>query len=144
VDRAAPSRPSDPSIRRCHQSAPPSSCPFLADAGSCPGNCPGMEETIGAPGSFAVCQPRRLRASDRDGGGVVNRPPSPFSMLLSRHTRRREFIGSLVGAALPFAAHAQQAIPVVGYLNAQSAGDRPFLLDAFRRGLTEGGYVEGR
>jgi ABC-type uncharacterized transport system substrate-binding protein len=58
--------------------------------------------------------------------------------------RRREFIGSLVGAALPFAAHAQQAIPVVGYLNAQSAGDRPFLLDAFRRGLAEGGYVEGR
>ena len=100
LDQAAPSHPNDPSIRRCHQSAPPSSCPFLADAGSCPCNCPGMEETTGAPGSFAVCQPRRLRASGRDGGGVMNRPPSPFSMLLSRHTRRREFIALAAAAAL--------------------------------------------
>ena len=58
--------------------APPSSCPFLADAGSCPCNCPGMEETTGAPSSFAVLSPRRLRASGRDGGGVMNRPPSPL------------------------------------------------------------------
>jgi hypothetical protein len=34
---------------------------------------------------------RRLRASSRDGSGVVNRPPSPLNMLLSRHTRWREF-----------------------------------------------------
>src|SRR4051794_39067647 len=50
-----------------------------------------MEETTGAPSSFAALSPRRLRASSRDGGGVVNRPPSPLIMLLSRHTRRREF-----------------------------------------------------
>jgi hypothetical protein len=35
---------------------------------------------------------RRLRASSRDGSGVVNRPPPPLNMLLSRHTRRREFV----------------------------------------------------
>ena len=38
------------------------------DAGSRPGNCSGMEEATGAPSSFAVCDPRRLRASGRDGG----------------------------------------------------------------------------
>ena len=42
------------------------------DAGSCPGNCSGMEEGTGAPSSLAVCYPKRLRA---DGGGIVNRPP---------------------------------------------------------------------
>jgi len=46
-----------------------------------------MEEATGAPSSFAVWHPRRLRASGRDGGGVMNRSPSPLSMLLSRHTR---------------------------------------------------------
>ena len=65
-----------------------SSRPFLADAGLDPGNCAGMEETAGAPSSFAALSPRRLRASSRDRGGVVNRPPSPLTMLLSRHTRR--------------------------------------------------------
>ena len=90
--------------------------PFLADAGSCPGNCAGMEETTGAPSSFAALSPRRLRASSRDGGGVVNRPPSPLTMLLSRHTRRREFLACLaaVTAAWPLAARragARQGVP---------------------------------
>ena len=59
-----------------------------------------MEETTGAPSSFAALSPRRLRASSRDGGGVVNRPPSPLTMLLSRHTRRREvYCGARAAAA---------------------------------------------
>src|ERR1700758_2487873 len=68
-----------------------------------------MEEATGAPSAFTVYDPRRLRASGRDGGGVVNRPPSPLTMLLSRHTRRREFIAGLSSAvAWPVVGRAQQ------------------------------------
>src|SRR5262249_27468772 len=53
--QAAPPRPSGPSTRRYRKKrAWPSSYPILADAGSCPGNCSGMEEATGAPSSLAV------------------------------------------------------------------------------------------
>jgi putative tryptophan/tyrosine transport system substrate-binding protein len=46
----------------------------------------------------------------------------------------------------PFAARAQQqpALPVVGFLNARASGDAPQLLAAFRQGLKDTGFVEGR
>src|SRR3979411_1004287 len=63
--------------------------------------------------------------------------------------RRREFITLLGGAAAawPLAAHAQQPakVPRIGYLSPGSASAGLLSRDeAFRQGLRDLGYVEGR
>jgi putative tryptophan/tyrosine transport system substrate-binding protein len=60
--------------------------------------------------------------------------------------RRREFIAGIGGAAMWWlAAGAQQpALPVVGFVSARSAGTSADAQAAFRKGLSETGYSEGR
>jgi putative ABC transport system substrate-binding protein len=60
--------------------------------------------------------------------------------------RRREFITLLGGSATwPLAARAQQpALPVVGFIFGGSAADSERSVAAFRKGLNDGGYIEGQ
>lgn len=60
--------------------------------------------------------------------------------------RRRDFI-ALVGnaTAWPFAARAQQTgVPVIGFLSSRSPSESSGLIEAFRKGLHQIGFVEGQ
>jgi putative ABC transport system substrate-binding protein len=61
--------------------------------------------------------------------------------------KRRELLGVLGGAAVMFPltvlAH-QSAMPVIGFLNTQSSESFAPFVEAYRRGLSDLGYTEGR
>jgi putative ABC transport system substrate-binding protein len=59
--------------------------------------------------------------------------------------RRREFLNLLTGgaAAWPLAGRAQTT-PVIGFLNSGSQATGTWIVDAFRQGLNDEGYAEGR
>ena len=60
--------------------------------------------------------------------------------------RRRDFIGATAAAttAWPLAAHAQPAMPVIGFLHPALPETNADRVRALRQGLSEAGYVEGR
>jgi putative ABC transport system substrate-binding protein len=58
--------------------------------------------------------------------------------------KRREFIAGLAGAAAwPVLGHAQQPMPVIGFLRRSPLAESAHLTTAFRHGLKEAGFVDG-
>jgi putative ABC transport system substrate-binding protein len=61
--------------------------------------------------------------------------------------RRRDFLAGIAGsaAAWPLAARAQQPpVPVIGFISTRSPEVSSNLTEAFRRGLNEGGFIDGQ
>jgi putative ABC transport system substrate-binding protein len=59
--------------------------------------------------------------------------------------KRREFLGVLGGAAAwPLAARAQQLMPVVGFLHPSSPEPFGHIIEGFRRGLNDTGFIDAR
>ena len=66
---------------------------------------------------------------------------------MASYIQRRKFLATLPGgaAAWPRAARAQQsAMPVIGFLRSSPAAPFQHLTTAFRQGLNEAGFVEGK
>ena len=61
--------------------------------------------------------------------------------------RRRDLIKLIASSAAlwPLSAQAQRAaLPLIGYLSSRSPGNSADIIAAFRRGLSEGGFVDGQ
>src|SRR5215471_10459921 len=109
-------------------------------------------------GSLGCCRcgsPNHAGRPPRPDGGTLTDPLQsgilcrvPLAWGARMHfgqVKRRDFITLIGAAAWPMAAWAQQpSMPVIGFLRSTSSADSGHLVAAFRRGLTEVGFVEGR
>src|SRR5262245_35724817 len=80
---------------------------------------------------------------------MTTQHPSALTMLLSRHTRRRQFITLLGGAAMawPLAARAQtERLRRIGIISSASSDDPEYQVrfTAFLQGLQQLGWTDGR
>jgi putative tryptophan/tyrosine transport system substrate-binding protein len=70
------------------------------------------------------------------------------SLPLGESVRRREFMtlfGGAAAAAWPLGARGREpALPVVGYMSSRTSVEASYLVDAFEKGLREGGFVVGQ
>ena len=80
----------------------------------------------------------------------MTQPPSPLTMLLSRHTRRRHallalLLGGAAAVTWPHGGYGQQPpIPTVGVLRVNRRNVGEAFVDAFRRDMRELGWEDGR
>src|SRR5262249_9058483 len=99
------------------------------------------------PAPWSPAKSEQVHAQPR-GGVVASCLVGPLGGLgTGRRMRRREFIGFVGGVvAWPLAARAQQrSLPVVGYYYPGHEDEGASVLTpAFRKGLSELGFVEGR
>src|SRR5262249_47050483 len=101
----------------------------------------------GRPASSGTNQ---VRASDQPQDGQGDRLTHPAGISSARRrgdrVKRREFITLLGGAAAwPLTARAQQAVmPVVGFVYPGVPELSTGIVAAFRKGLNEAGFIEGR
>ena len=78
----------------------------------------------------------------------MTKSPSPLTMLLFRHTRRRDFVKIIGGVALtwPFRALAQRNGKLfrIGWFSAAPAGDAAGTRRGFVETFRELGWIEGK
>jgi hypothetical protein len=78
-------------------------------------------------------------------GGAAFRFYLLYDKIYRHATARVHYAAGRWAGAWPLAARAQQpSLPVIGYLESASRGQFADLIPAFRRGLSETGYIDGQ